>query len=360
MLKVRSMIREKPHSTKKYIFVLAAGLLVYALFLYFFVDVEAIIAAIRRADPLYYSLAFASAVASAFFHALTWWCLLGALSIKASFNKIFSFIWVGNFVDILIPAESISGEITRAYLMSHDSGENMGKITASIMSHRLIYTATSLVCFVVGSTLFTLKHELTQPLLWVIVIVMVGAAASLTFMFLLCLKKELAWKIVDSLLGLFDLILRGRWHLTDLKPKFRGAVEAFYEGTKTLGERPLSLAWPIALSAAAWVFKLLITLLVLTSLNVEVPLSAIVVVFSLIDTLHTIPLGIPGEVGVIEMAMTGLYTALGIHPVVSATATILTRGVTMWFNLFVGGMVAQWVGFKISMATLLDHETNNR
>jgi len=58
-------------------------------------------------------------------------------------------------------------------------------------------------------------------------------------------------------------------------------------------------------------------------------------------------LGIPGEIGVMEIIMTGFFTALGIHPVLSASATMLIRIVTMWFILFTGGIMIQLVGLKI-------------
>jgi len=343
---VMSMVRDKPRLTKKYFLILAAGLFGYIFFLYLFVDVEAIIAAIQYADPLYYSLAFFAIMMNVLFHSLTWWRLLITLSIKAPLKKIFSFIWIGNFVDILVPAESISGEITRAYLLSHDSVDNTGKNTASIMSHRVIYTTMSLICFVISSIFFTMKYKMAPSLFSLTIIVLVGAMGTLSFLALLCLKREWAWKIISSLLNLFDFILRGRWNLTQYKPKLKKTLNDFYEGLKTLGNHPLSLVWPTVFSSIAWAFKMLITVLVFISLSIDVPFSAIVVVFSIIDTLQTIPLGIPGEVGIIDITMTGLFTALGISPVISATATILTRIVTLWFNLLIGGIFVQWVGVK--------------
>ena len=341
-----NMAKDKPKLTRKYFLILAAGLVGYIFFLYLFVDVEAIIAAIQYTNPLYYSLAFLAIVMNVFFHSLTWWRLLITLSIKAKLKKIFSFIWIGNFVDILVPAESISGEVTRAYLISHDSVDNTGRNTASIMSHRVIYTTMSLICFVISSMFFTINYQMTPSLFSLTIIVLVGAMGTLSFLALLCLKRKWAWKMINSLLNLFDYILRGRWNLAKYKPKIKKILGDFYEGLKILSTHPLKLVWPIVFSITAWAFKMLITVLVFISLSIDVPFSAIVVVFSIIDTLQTIPLGIPGEVGIIDITMTGLFTALGIPPVISATATILTRVVTLWFNLLIGGIFVQWVGVK--------------
>lgn len=311
---VKSMVRDKPRLTRNYFLILAAGLVGYVFFLYLFVDVEAIIVAIQYVDPLYYSLAFLALVMNVFFHSLTWWHLLITLSIKASLKKIFSFIWIGNFIDILVPAESVSGEITRAYLMSHDSVNNTGKNTASIMSHRVIYTTMSLICFVFSSIFFTVNYKMTSSLFSLTIIVLGGAIGTLSFLALLCLKRKLAWTIVNSLLNFFDFILKGRWNLAKFKPKIKQILDDFYEGLKTLGNHPLSLILPFIFSIAAWTFKMLIIVLVFISLSIEVPFSAIVVVFSIIDTLQTIPLGIPGEVGIIDITMTGLLLRLGFLP----------------------------------------------
>jgi uncharacterized protein (TIRG00374 family) len=98
---------------------------------------------------------------------------------------------------------------------------------------------------------------------------------------------------------------------------------------------------PLAFYVAAWTFNLLITYFVFLSLGIYIPLSGIIVVFSIIDALHSVPLGIPGEVGLMEIVMTTLYTALGVFPAFSATIAILVRFVTMWFKLLVGVMVVR-------------------
>ncbi|MFQ6080987.1 MAG: YbhN family protein [Candidatus Bathyarchaeia archaeon] len=340
------MIKGKLSLKKKSVTVLVAGLLAFVLFLYFFVDMGSVVTTIQQANPVYYSLAFIAAVVNMLFHSLTWWCLLRLLSIRVSFLKVLSFIWIGSFVDILVPAESVSGEITRAYLMSKDSGENMGRIAMSVIGHRILYTTISLVGLIAGSTLFTLRHDVPQLVLSLIVAITVGTAASLVFLLLLCFKRKISQKIVDLLLSFLDFILRGRWRLARLRPKARRTLNAFYEGIKTLGDHPRSLVWLVTFSATAWFFNLLIPFFVFISLGIEPPLSTIVVVFSLTNALQTVPLGIPGEVGLIEITMTSLYTVLGIPSTISSTATILARGVTLWFKLFVGGMMVQGMGIK--------------
>jgi hypothetical protein len=175
----------------------------------------------------------------------------------------------------------------------------------------------------------------------------IAASGTLVFLFVLLLNREVALKIINYISNFIDRISKKRWNLAQIEPKIISILDSFYEGIKTFRDRPSQLFLPIIFSLAAWLSKLAITIIVFASLGIVTPFSAIIVVFSLADALNTIPLGIPGEIGVMEIIMTGFFTALGIHPVLSASATMLIRIVTMWFILFIGGLMIQWVGLKI-------------
>ena len=88
--------------------------------------------------------------------------------------------------------------------------------------------------------------------------------------------------------------------------------------------------------------------LVFVSLGYPIHFNFVIIVYSISVAIRSIPLGIPGEVGVMEVVMTTLYTAfLGIEFVsLCAAATVLIRVLTVWFRLFIGFMAVQWVGIK--------------
>lgn len=337
-------IRERRYLTKRSLLVLVVGIIAYLAFLFVYTDVGAIMGALQSANLGLYALAFIAAVANMVFHSLTWWNILDYLSIKTTFRNVFSYMWIGHLVDILVPAESVSGEIARVYLMNRSlnwAGErsvnnSTGRIVTSILSHRIIYTGISLIGLIGGSILFQLNYGASQPLASIMILMIAGASFSLLLLAMVSFRKKLAWRVVDALLRLLGFVTRGRLDLADLQPKARSVLDAFHEGFHLLRDRSWTLLIPVGFSLMAWLLNLSITYFALIALNVDVPLSAIIVVFSIIDALQTIPIGIPGEVGVIEIAMTTLYTALGVLPAVSATITILVRVVTMWFKVLVG------------------------
>ena len=340
---------EKGSALKKGIPLLLLGLFVFLLYAYFFVGFADIVNTFSRADPFYYSLAFITFLLSTTFYSLTWWRLLHILSVKTTFRKPFLFTWVGAFVDLLIPAESVSGEVSRTYLMHRDSNEDAGKIVASVVGHRILTTATNLGGMIGASTLFILIYEPSELVIAFLLIVAVGTAISLFLLIYLSLKENATTKLVDWLIKLLKRIFKTRLKGTWLSSTAKGMLKEFHKGIDILGERPRKLVLPIAFSIMAWLFDILIGFFVFSSLHVSVPLSAIVIVYSISMIVQTIPAGIPGEIGVVEIVMTSLYWLLlpGIPPATVAAATILIRALTLWAKLIVSGMVVQWVGIKM-------------
>jgi len=345
------MLTERRSLIKRGVPLLLIGLSVFLFYLYFFVGMADIAVIIHRADLFYYSLAVIAVLVSMTFYSLTWLRLLSLLSIKTTPRKTLLFTWIGTFVDLLVPAEAISGEISKAYLMSKSSGENAGKVVASVISHRILSMTVTLSGLIIGSVFFILRYEPSGLVLNLIIIVATGTAISLFLVCYLCLREEATKKMVHWLIRFLAFISKGRWQLTRLRSKAQEILKAFHEGIAILVRNPKSLAWPVALSIAAWFFDLLIALLVFASLGFQVSLSAILIVYSIGCAIQTIPLGVPGEVGLIEIVTTSLYTLLGIHPAISAAATVLTRVITLWFKLLVGYIAVQWVGLKILIGT---------
>src|SRR3989337_3794587 len=105
----------KPKVTRKTAVFPILGLFAFFLYIYLFqVDIPAIIATAQTADPFPYALAIALSLAEVFFYSVSWRVLLNFLSIKLSLMKAYLFVWYGVFLDIIVPAESVSGELARA------------------------------------------------------------------------------------------------------------------------------------------------------------------------------------------------------------------------------------------------------
>lgn len=81
------------------------GLAAFFLYIYIFnVDIQEIIAKAQRTNLNLYGLAAVLSLLDTLFFAFAWHSLLSFLSVKISRFRSFLFVWVGIFVDTLIPA----------------------------------------------------------------------------------------------------------------------------------------------------------------------------------------------------------------------------------------------------------------
>lgn len=328
------------------VLVLAGGLFVFLLYLYFFVPFGDFIEKIRQADPIYYSLAFAAMVSSVAFYSLTWQRLLHLLQVKSSFLKAFQFIWVGSFVDLLIPAETVSGDISRVYLMTKEYNENPGKVVASVVGHRIIAMVITLGGLLVSSIYFVIVFRPSMVVMEFIGLVGGGTFVSMILIFYLSQRRHATEKLVTWIIGLLARFSRGRWEFDSLKKSADKMLSAFHDGINNLGVRPKRLILPTSLALVAWFLDLLVAVFVFHALGTTVSFSAIVIVYSISIALQTIPIGVPGEMGVLDVIMASLYTLLGVPIAVSAVATVLIRALTLWMRLLIGGVTVQWLGVK--------------
>lgn len=330
------------------VLVIAAGLFVFLLYLYFFVPFGDFASKIRQADPFYYSLAFGAMILSVAFYSLTWQRLLHLLSVKSSFLKTFQFIWVGSFVDLLVPAESISGDISRIYLMSKESGENAGKVVASVIGHRILAMTITLGGLVISTVYFAVKYNPPPLVMEIVSVIGTGTLVSMILIFYLSKRRQATDKLVNWVIGVLVRFSRGRWQFERLKKSAEKMLKAFHDGIDHLGVRRSRLVLPVSLAIVAWLSDLLIAVFVFYALGAQeiVRFSAIVIVYSISVAIQSVPIGVPGEVGLVEIVMTTLYALLGIPIAVSAVATVLIRVLTLWVRLLIGGLTVQWLGIK--------------
>jgi len=347
------MSMEKKVLIKRGLPFLVFGFVVFLLYLYFFVGISNILEVAQRTDPLYYSLAVAILFVATASYAFAWQLLLRVLQVKAVFRRTFSFVWIGGFVDLMIPAESFSGEISKIYLMSKDTGEDVGRIAASVVSHRILVLGTTLGAIMVGSVFLLLGYERSPTVANFLVFVAACTIVAIFSIIYLSMRPQATQKIAGWLTRFLSFISRGRWQLARLRSEIRKVLSEFHQGMDILMRQPQSLVLPFFFSIIAFSLDMLISFLVFRALGVRISLNAILIVYTISNAIQTIPLGVPGEVGVTDIVMATLYTLLlpGLLPAeaaaVSAAATLLIRSITLWLRILVGYVAVHWTGLPI-------------
>jgi len=335
--------------TWKTIILLAVGIGAFLLYLFLFkVDIFAIIDKARGMDLSLYLLALSCVVLDTFFFAMAWRSLLNFLAVRLSIIKSFLYVWYGVFMDIVIPAESISGEISRVYLVTREQNGAQGKVVASLVAHRLMGMAINVASLFIGIFLLLVRGQLYGIVLTLLLFLVVATSVGLILLFSLCLREKWTLKLIDGAMKFAAFVSRGRWKLTSIKEEALKAARMFHDSIKEYMRSPKTIITSFCLSMISWIFAVGVAYLVFLSLGVQIQLSVVLVTTTIVVAVKSIPIGIPFEVGLPEITMSTLFGLLSpnITLQTAATATVLIRILTLWLRFFIGFAAQQWLEIR--------------
>lgn len=334
--------------TWKTLLLLTIGLVVFFVYIYVFnVDIREIIVKVQQTNPYYYILAAMASVLDIVFFTLAWHFLLRFLSVRLSVFKSFAFVWAGIFVDTLIPAESVSGEITRIYLVNREQNGAVGKAAASVVAQRLIGMGINIGALLVGAGLLLFESQLYGIVLGLVLFLIIGISISFILVLLLCFREKWTFRIVDGVIGFADRLSRGHWRLKKLREEVVEIHRAFHVAIKEYVHAPRTLFIASLSAVIAWVLSMSVFYLTFVSMGYsQISWSAILVISAIFVAVKSVPIGVPFEVGLPEITLTTLLVFFGVPWTISATATILMRLLTLWLRFFIGFGAQQWIGLK--------------
>lgn len=334
--------------TWKTLLLLIIGLVVFFVYIYVFnVDIRQIIAKVQQTNPYYYTLAAIASVLDIVFFTLAWHSLLRFLSVKLSVFKSFAFVWAGIFVDTLIPAESISGEITKIYLVNREQNGAAGKATASVVAHRLIGMGINIAALLVGASLLLFESQLYGIVLGLVLFLTTAISIFFILVLLLCFREKWTFRIVDGVIGFAERISRGHWRLKKLRGEVVEIHRSFHVAIREYMHAPRTLFIASLSTVIAWVLSMSVFYLTFVSMGYpQISWSAILVISAIFVAVKSVPIGVPFELGLPEITLTTLLVFFGVPWAISATATILMRLLTLWLRFFIGFGAQQWIGAK--------------
>jgi uncharacterized protein (TIRG00374 family) len=354
----------KPKLTWKTAVFPIIGLVAFFLYIYLFhVDLQEIYVTLQQADPLPYIVAAILSVIEIFFFALSWRVLLNFLKIRLSVMKSYLFVWYGIFLDTIIPAESVSGEAARIYLLQREQGtSSCGPCVASLVAHRLLGMAMNVVILFVGMGLLFVEGEASGLVLNLILFLAAGITLVLVLLIVFSFKERWSLKVVNGFVRVAEFVTRGHWKgLAKIKEDVFRITRSFHDSMKEYGRNPRPLAISLLGLTVTWVLALSEAYLVFLALRTAVSWSVILITAAIVLAVKSIPIGVPFEVGLPEITMTTIYTyllaptlGLGVAAGIAATATILNRVLTLWLRFFIGLGAQQWLDIKSSLKVCPD------
>jgi len=351
------MVSTKFKVTWKTFLLPALGIIAFFIYLYFFrIDIPTIIATAQRIDLFIYFLAVAFTILDAFFFSLSWHTLLNFLSVNLSVVKSFLYVWYSVFIDIVIPAESISGEISRVYLVTREQNGTSGKAVASVIAQRLMGMGINIANLLIGICLLLVRGQVGGIVLNITLLLAILTTFFLALLILLCIKETWTLRVIDAVIRLLGRVSRSGWKLTKIKEDVHTAARMFHDSIREFWHTPKTLFLSLFFYVLAWLLNLSVSYLVFRSVKFPIDWSVVIIISSIVAAVQSIPLGVPFEAGLPEITMTTLYALMGIPLDISATATILIRILTVWLRFFIGFAAQQWLEIK----TITTTSTNSK
>ena len=347
----------KPKLTWKTTVFPLLGLVGFFIYIYLFkVDILGILITAKTADPLIYTVAIAFGLLEVFFFTVSWQVLTNYLKIKISTMRAYLYVWYGIYVDTIVPAQSISGEVTRTYLCTRDKCGPFGKIVASLFAHRLLGMVLNVIALIAGIILLTRGGNVNPLVFNAIILVAAAIVGIIGLMLVLSVKQQWTLKVINFAIHAVHKITFGKVNLTKLTEQAIEATQHFHNSMIEFRHAPKAVAGSVFFLVVSWIFSLSIPYLVFQALDYPITWSIIIVTSAIFLAVKAIPIGVPFEVGLPEAVMTTLYISMGVYGPIAATATILVRIITLWFRFFIGFASQQYLELKPSVITSADTE----
>jgi len=334
----------KPRITRRILLFIGIGLAVLSVYVYYFIGTVNFADVIKNTNLLWYSAAFVAFLASALFYTLAWRSLLHNLDIKTRVRDALLYAWAGMFFDSVVPDPGWSGDITKAYMLSKSSGQEAGRIVASVVSQKIIVTAVTMGSLILGLAFLGLNYTPPTNVLLFTGVVLSLTVFSLVMLLYLSVNEKATAKILGWIVRAGCFLLRDHWDPQNFQKRAEQLLKRFHEGIRVLSSKPKALIQPVSLSLLAWGFDISITFLTFTALGYHAPVDKVLIVYALTGSLQAVGVSF---LGFTEIIVSSSYAILGIPVAIAVSATLLTRIVTLWFKMIMSYVVFQWAGIGL-------------
>jgi uncharacterized protein (TIRG00374 family) len=350
--------QDTPLVGRKSVAIMVLGLVGFVLYLYFFVGFKGLFTLLSKLNMAQYSLFFSLAIASLFlaiiFDTLIWHSLLGSISIKSKFKELFTYNWIGNFVEMVVPSATVGGELTRIALSQKDTNHDAGVAAGTVVGSRIISTVIYSTALLISFTTLLLAHQLPPYLITPVIVVSLATSVALAGVFLIAFKSAAVDRIANFCVWMARRFTKNDEKVENFRVKIYHWLNSFGEVFRTFKAKPKSLIKPAIFAVFAWLFNILVYLMVFYSLGfTHISIPSLATIYCIVTTVETVTAGIP--VGAVEVTMTSLFSLYGVPIAIAAVATTLSRLLTFWCQVIVGYALVEWIGVQSLLKNNLTH-----
>lgn len=320
----------------------------YLIYLYQ-IGFQDVMDSLRDVDLRLFSLAVFLALAGIFFDSLAWKKIAGKFDYRVPISDIFFIYMSSIFMNNLIPSGSFSGETARIYFLEKlDGGSRIDRSSATVAATRIITAVPFILGTVIGLAYIALK---TNAPAWALATCS-GITIFLLFINVIflgvCFADNWLERIIFTLVDFVEKVFK----VTVDRMQCLGIMDRFHSSMKMLAEHKRTLFISTFWAVAGWLSMTLVAVVIFRSMGVKIPVQAVFAVYAVMIFLQMLPLFLPGGVGLVDIVMITLFSAIGVPTSSAVAATILTRLIQLWLLTAIGGISTAYLVKKVDQIAL--------
>lgn len=230
---------------------------------------------------------------------------------------------VSTTVNYVVSSLGVSGFALRAHLLNRRRVPFGMCVTASIVITVLLYFVLAVI-ILQGSVLMLFNSSATTMQIlknFLLIVVMCAVCVVITaFLF----NNEWRSKWLRKTFRLINKVLYHVFRALIPKGKYDTFMDQLDEGIDLIHKKKKKLTWTIVYVCADWLFTILVLYFAFRAVGIHITAGVLVAGFAVGMVTTLIPL-LPGGLGAMELAMTAVYSQMGIDWDSALMATLIYR-----------------------------------
>ncbi|HEX9261860.1 MAG TPA: flippase-like domain-containing protein [Candidatus Bathyarchaeia archaeon] len=327
---------------KKWVSLLAIlGFAIFVIYLLFFTDLVEVAVIISGVNVPIYFLVFVCILCVVVFNTLAWKATLDNVSVKTTFKRVFNLVWVGAFLDCIIPG-NWSGDIFVTYLLGRDEGVDVIKVAASVIIKDILELLVILSSLIMGMILLVVNYSIDAFILTAIGITMIFLALPLVLIVYLSTNVSVTKRILQFLARMVARF-KHKKPSHAFEQKIATQITNFHDVIMIIKKKPKSMIKPIIFQTMAWVFNIVALYLVFVSLRQIVGLDKVIITNTIVGNVSHQGVAL---VGFSQIISSSLYQILGINISMAQASSLLSSFANFWFRFIISFVFFETYGLE--------------
>lgn len=230
---------------------------------------------------------------------------------------------VSTTVNYVVSSMGVSGFALRAHLLNRRRVPFGMCVTASIVISVLLYFVLAII-ILQGSILMFFNSSATTLQIVKNLLLIVAMCAVCVFITTFLFNNEWRSKWVRKIFRLLNKVLFHGFRALISKGRYDDFVDQLDEGIDLIHKKKKKLTWTIIYVCADWLFTILVLFFAFRAVGVHITAGVLVPGFAIGMATTLIPI-LPGGLGAMELAMTAVFSQMGIDWDAALMATLIYR-----------------------------------